>query len=217
MTARTTPRAAIAAAVLAGAIAGLFVVPEWSALIADALTGPQPKGWWLLSRASGFVAYGALCLSMWMGLTITNRWARAWPGGPMAIDVHRHASLLALGLSLVHALVLLGDRYVDFTLAAILLPFAAPTDKWLAIAAGQLALYTLAVVVGSFYVRRAIGTRLWRAIHFATFALFALATAHGVASGTDAAAPIYWTGAATVLFLTLHRLLRAVWAQPKPA
>ena len=215
MTAQAT-RFATGAAVLVGAVVGFAVIPVWSSVIADALGGPQPQGWWLLSRASGFVAYGALCLSMWMGLTITNRWARVWPGGPTAIDLHRHASLLALAFVLVHALVLLGDRYVDFTLAAILLPFSAPTEKWLAIAAGQVALYTLALIVGSFYVRRAIGTRLWRAIHFATFALFALATVHGIVSGTDSASAIYWTGASTVLFLTVHRMIRVLWPKPKP-
>lgn len=216
MTARAT-RLATGAAVVVGALVGLAVIPAWAPVIAAALGGAQPQGWWLLSRATGFVAYGALCLSMWLGLTITNRWARVWPGGPTAIDLHRHASLLALAFALVHALVLLGDRYVAFTLAAILLPFSAPTAKWLAIGAGQVALYTLAIIVGSFYVRRAIGTRLWRAIHFATFALFALATGHGLASGTDSVNAIYWTGASTVLFLTVHRTIRVLWPEPKPA
>ena len=211
MTPRSTPVIATGAAVLAGATVGLAVTPTWASLVAAALAGPQPKAWWLLSRATGFVAYAALCLSMWLGLTISNRWARLWPGGPMAVDVHRHTSLLALGFALVHALVLLGDRYVELTLAAIVLPFAAPLEHWLAVAAGQLALYTLALVVGSFYVRRAIGARAWRVIHFATFALFALATVHGIVSGTDSAAPLYWTAASTVLFLTIHRLVRVLW------
>ena len=217
MRTRSTPLWAGAGAVLCGAMVGLAVVPAWASLVAEALAGPRPKAWWLLSRATGLVAYAALCLAMWMGLAISNRWARVWPGGPMAVDVHRHASLLALGFALAHALALLGDRYVDFTLAAILLPFAAPTGLWLAIAAGQLALYTLALVVGSFYARRAIGARLWRAVHFATFALFALATVHGIASGTDSAAPLYWTGASTVLFLTVHRVIRGLWPDAKPA
>jgi predicted ferric reductase len=201
---------AIAAAVLVGASIGLLFVPAWTPLLADVLGGPQPKGWWLLSRATGFTAYGALWLSMAMGLLITNRWSRIWPGGPMAVDVHRHSSVLALVLALVHAMVLLGDRYVSFTVGALLLPFASPTPNWLAIGAGQLTLYLLAVTVGSFYVRRSIGVRLWRAIHFGVFVVFTMATVHGVTSGRDSAAPVYWTAAGTILFLTVHRLLRAL-------
>ncbi|HEX9104176.1 MAG TPA: hypothetical protein VF997_18315, partial [Polyangia bacterium] len=211
------PAAALVAGVLVGAAAGLACVGDWSAALAGALDGPQPRGWWLLSRASGLVAYVALWLTMVMGLLVSNRWARAWPGARLAVDVHRDASLVALGLARVHALVLLGDRWARFTLGGILLPFAAPVDGWVAIALGQLALYLAVAIVASFFVRRAIGARLWRALHFATFALFALATAHGLAAGSDAgpiASAMYLVAAATVLFLALHRALLAAFAPP---
>jgi DMSO/TMAO reductase YedYZ heme-binding membrane subunit len=120
--------------------------------------------------------------------------------------------LVALALAFVHALVLLGDRYVSFTVGGVLLPFAAPTPNWLAIGVGQLTLVLLAIVVGSFYVRRAIGARVWRAIHFAVFAVFVMATVHGATSGSDSGALVYWTAAGTLLFLTIHRLLRALAA-----
>ena len=209
MSDRSTTVAVLAAAIV-GATVGLLFVAAWTPAMADVFSGAQPKGWWLLSRATGFTAYAALWLSMVMGLLITNRWSRIWPGGPMAVDVHRHASLLALFLALVHALALLGDRYVSFTVGSVLLPFAAPTEHWLAIGIGQLTLYLLALVVGSFYVRRAIGARLWRAIHLAVFVVFILATVHGVTSGSDSAEAVYWTAAGTILFLTIHRLLRAL-------
>jgi sulfoxide reductase heme-binding subunit YedZ len=135
----------------------------------------------------------------------------------MAIDVHRQASLLALGLALLHSFVLLGDRYVRFTVGSVLLPFASPTEHWIAIGIGQLALYLLAVVMGSFYVRRAIGTRLWRAIHFASFAVFAMATLHGVQSGNDDATALSWLGGGTVSLLTIHRLIRVALRVAKPA
>ena len=208
---------AVAAAVVAGAVAGLACVGEWSAALAAVLRGPTPTGFWLLSRASGLGAYVALWLSMIAGLAVTNRWARAWPGARRAIDLHRDTSLVALGLALVHALVLVGDRWARFTLAGVLLPFAAPVDEWAAVAIGQLALYALAAIVASFWLRRAIGARLWRAIHYATFALFAAATAHGLAAGSDRAAGLYWAAAATVLFLAIHRALRGAFASPAAA
>ena len=209
----STGKFAVGVAIVAGAVMGAWCVLAWAPLAADALTGTQPKGWWLLSRASGLAAYGALWLSMALGLTISNRLSRVWPGGPMAVDVHRHASLLSLALTLVHAVVLLGDRYIDFSLAAILLPFSAPTEKWLAIAAGQLAFYLLALVIASFYVRNVIGPHLWRGIHFSSFALFALATVHGLAAGSDSwAAGMYWVAVGTIVFLAVQRVLRRAFA-----
>jgi predicted ferric reductase len=202
---------AIAAAVVAGAVAGLACVGDWSVALAATLRGPTPTGFWLLSRASGVAAYVALWLSMIAGLAVTNRWTRAWPGARRAIDVHRDTALVALGLALLHALVLVGDRWAGFTLAGVLLPFDAPVDDWAAVAVGQLALYILAAIVVSFWLRRAVGVRLWRAIHYATFALFAAATVHGVAAGSDRAAGLYWTAAATVLFLATHRALRSAF------
>jgi hypothetical protein len=63
-----------------------------------------------------------------------------------------------------------------------------------------------------FYIRRATGARVWRAIHFAVFAVFVMATVHGATSGSDSGALVYWTAAGTILFLTIHRLLRALAA-----
>jgi hypothetical protein len=60
-----------------------------------------------------------------LGLSITNRLARLWPGGPAAADLHEHASLLGLAFGLLHALVLLGDAYIGYTLPQLLIPFAS--------------------------------------------------------------------------------------------
>jgi hypothetical protein len=56
----------------------------------------------------------------------------------------------------------------------------------------------LPFTVGSFYVRRSIGVRLWRCIHFGVFAVFAVATVHGVTSKSDSGASVYWTAAGTI-------------------
>ena len=48
----------------------------------------------------------------------------------------------------------------------------------------------MAIVVGSFYVRRQIGQRAWRTLHYVTFLAFLGATAHGVMAGTDSGTPV---------------------------
>jgi predicted ferric reductase len=159
------------------------------------------------------VAFVLVWLATVLGLLITNRWARLWPGGPAAFDLHQHTSLLGIGFGLFHALILLGDRYSNYSLAALLVPLAARGYRPLWVGLGQVGLYLLLVVGLSFYVRRAIGRAAWRAIHFASFAAFALALAHGLLSGTDATNPwvqrLYWAAAGSVLFLTSYRALVA--------
>ena len=80
------------------------------------------------------------------------------------------------------------DRTVPFSLAQILVPGLAPHAP-LAVAFGQVALYLALVVIGSFYVRRHIGQRTWRTLHYLTFLAFLGATAHGIGAGTDSGSP----------------------------
>jgi predicted ferric reductase len=150
---------------------------------------------------------------MVFGLLITNRLARVWPGGPTAFELHQHASLLGLALAVFHALILLGDRYIQATPAQLLIPFAYTGYAPLWVGLGQLALYGLALVGLTFYVKDLIGRRAWRAIHFLSFAVFALALAHGIGSGSDSGAllarALYWASGGSVLFLMVYRVLTA--------
>lgn len=204
---------------LAGALAGIIILAGIAivlmgqsgglAALVAALTGAHSA--WYLSRASAFVAYLLLWWSMASGLSITNRMARVWPGGPAAADLHEHASLLGLAFVMVHALALLGDSYIGYTLPQILIPFASTGYQILWVALGQIGLYMMALVTFTFYVRRWIGARAWRLIHFLSFAVFVMALVHGVVSGTDTgslwAIVMYVGTAASVAALTIYRIV----------
>ena len=200
-------------ATAAGALAAVAVLPAWLPSLSQSLLGAEPKAYWYLARASAFVAYILLWLSMLLGLAMTNKLARLWPGGPIAFDLHQHTNLLGLAFALFHALVLLGDQYINYTLAQVLTPFASTGYKPLAVGLGQIGLYALAVVGFSFYVRGLIGRRMWRVIHFLSFAVFVAALLHGITSGTDSgtalARVIYWGSGASLLFMTIYRMLSA--------
>lgn len=203
----------IMGAAVAGALAATIVLPAWLPGLSASLAATEPKAYWYLSRASGFVAYGLLWLSLVLGVAITSRLAPIWPGGPAALDLHQHASMLGLAFALFHALILLGDPYIGYTPAQILVPFASAGYEPLWVGMGQLGVYLMAIVGLSFYVRRLIGRRLWRAVHFASYAVFALALLHGVLSGTDSATPwasaLYWGSGGSILLLSTYRALRA--------
>lgn len=198
-------------AAIIGAFAAVVVLPRWLPGLSGSLLGAEPKAYWYLARSSALVAFGLLWLSMALGLTITSKVARIWPGGPTIFDTHQFTSLLALVFGLFHALILLGDTYINYTLAQVLVPFRSRAFQPLWVGLGQIALYLLAVVGFSFYARPWIGRRAWRIIHFLSFAVFLLALAHGIGSGTDTRVfwirAMYWLSGGSLLFLTIYRVL----------
>ena len=50
---------------------------------------------------------------------------------------------------------------------------------------GIVAMWLAVLVHASFALRARIGPRVWRAVHYLAFVVFALATLHGVTAGTD--------------------------------
>jgi predicted ferric reductase len=200
-------------AVGAGVFAAVVALPTWLPGLSASLLDAEPKAYWYLSRSSALVAYGLLWLSMIFGLLMSSRTARAWPGGPAAFDLHQHASLLGLALALFHALILMGDRYIQADLRQVLVPFAYAGYEPLWVGLGQVGIYLMALIGLSFYIKGQIGRAAWRAIHFISFLMFGLALAHGIWSGSDSAQAwaqgLYWFTGGSVLFLTAYRALVA--------
>ena len=198
-------------AVVVGSIAGAVALPQWAPALSDSLLGAAPKAYWYLSRASAIVAFVLLWMSIVLGLTLTNRTARIWPGGPVVFDLHQHTSLLALIVAFFHGLILMGDRYIAFTLTTVLTPFASADYRPFWVGLGQIGFYLLGIVGLSFYARRWMGARLWRVVHYLSFGVFVLALIHGIVSGTDTSSvgvtAMYWIAAGSVVFMTLHRVL----------
>ncbi len=197
--------------VVMGAILTIVVLPGWLPGLAVSITGEAPKAFWYLSRGSAFVAFALLWFSMGLGLIISNKMARLWPGGPVAFDLHQYTSLLGLAFALFHALILMGDAYIAYTLPQILVPFASENYKPVWVALGQIGFYVWTIVALSFYVRARMGTRAWRLIHFFSFLMFVLAMLHGIFSGTDTAdiwaTRLYWYAGSSLIFLLLYRIL----------
>jgi predicted ferric reductase len=196
---------------LGGALVGVLVLPVWLPDLAGSLDGQSPKAFWYLSRASGLVAYVLLWLSVACGLLISGRLARLWPGGPTAVDLHQYSGLLGLGFALFHGLILLGDRYVGYAPVQVLVPFAGRDYRPLEVGLGQVGFYLGLLVAFSSYARRRIGYRAWRLLHYGGFAVYALATLHGLTAGTDARQPavfaLYGLTALATFFLLVFRVL----------
>jgi predicted ferric reductase len=198
-------------AMIVGLIAATLLLPVWLPNMAGSLAGESPKVYWYLSRATAFVSLSVLWVSMALGLGITNRMARLWPGAPAAFAIHEYVSLLGLAFALFHALILLGDHYINFTVAQIFMPFTTVDYRPLWVGIGQIGFYLWLIVTLSFYVRSKIGQKTWRAIHYLSFAMYMMGLLHGLFSGTDSTANwaqwYYWISGGSLLFLLVHRIV----------
>lgn len=139
---------------------------------------------WTVARASGFTAYGLLTLGVVVGLALSLHWQSArWPH-LINSEMHNHLNLLGLVFLVVHIGAVWLDPFTHFTALAMVVPFMS-TYRPLWLGLGIVALY-LGIAIGiSTWLRPRIGYRVWRQIPTLTLALYALATVHGIFTGSD--------------------------------
>jgi methionine sulfoxide reductase heme-binding subunit len=171
---------------------------------------------WVATRLIGFLSYFAIAGSVIYGLLLSTKILDAIAHRPVTFALHQDLAAIGLGLAGVHAVLLGLDSSVPFSLFEVLVPFAAPyRPAWVGL--GQLALYLVAIVYASFHLRRRIGQRAWRTLHYLTFLSFVGATVHGILSGTDTGAAWAWwsyvVASVAVVFLTVYRIVVAVVAR----
>ncbi len=180
---------------------------------------------WLIARAAGLVAFGLLTLSVWLGLAMSTRLL-----GPKRakslLGLHRTLAWTGLAMVGLHVVALLLDPTLHFSALSALVPFAAPWKPG-AVALGVVAGWLGLALAASFRMRKWIGQKGWRRLHYASFAAFALALGHALLVGTDLkglGGPVLaLLAAGPVLWLTFYRLLvprtapRAVAAAPSAA
>ncbi len=197
--------------VFVGTLTVVVALPFMLPGLVDSIVGPAPKVFWYLARVAGIISFILLWFSVVMGLLVTNKFARMWPGGPLAVDLHQFTALVGFAFALFHGIVLLGDQFINYTPLQLLVPFASVNYRPFWVGLGQMAFYLMIPVTFSFYIRKHIGYNLWRSVHFGSFIVYALITVHGLLSGTDTTNPymlgMYALTGAVVFFLTVYRSL----------
>jgi hypothetical protein len=143
------------------------------------------QAWWHLARSAGLVAWALICASVIWGLLLSTRVLGRRPGRPWLLAMHRYLSALALAFVGLHVAALLVDSYIQFRIVDVVVPMASSWRPG-ALAWGIVALYLVLAVEMTSLMGDRLPRRLWWSIHLASFAVFTLATVHGLQAGTDA-------------------------------
>jgi methionine sulfoxide reductase heme-binding subunit len=140
---------------------------------------------WYLTRGAGVVALLLLTASTLVGALTAGRWrSERWPRFAVA-TIHRNVTLLALVFIGIHVVTTIADGYAPIGIKDVFIPFVSQYRPiWLGL--GALALDVLLAIGIATALRKRIGYRAWRLLHWSAYAAWPLALAHGLGSGSDA-------------------------------
>jgi hypothetical protein len=192
-------------------VAGSLLGAAGATALAGILVGEQvmpddvTKLVWYAIRIAGVLAYLTLWLTTISGICVSGGIFPRW--GAILMPIHALADL-ALSLALLHAALLLGDRFAGFTPESLVVPFRSTYQPfWTGL--GILALYLGALVFWSVHIRPKVGYARWRVFHYAAFIVYVMALLHGLFTGTDSGAlamkAMYVATGASVVVLTVVR------------
>jgi methionine sulfoxide reductase heme-binding subunit len=168
-----------------------------------------PSAYWYLARGTGAVALVLLTASVVLGILGSVRWGSAprWPR--FAIDsLHRDVSLLVLAVLAVHIVTSVLDSFAPIRLIDAVVPFAsAYRPLWMGL--GALSFDLLIALAVTSVLRRRLGYRTWRAVHWLAYASWPVAVFHGLGTGSDT--KVWWMLALTAACVAA--VLVAVWVR----
>ncbi|HUY50253.1 MAG TPA: ferric reductase-like transmembrane domain-containing protein [Streptosporangiaceae bacterium] len=179
--------------------------------LAAAATGSQ--GLWLVSRASGLALLILFSAVVVLGVAASLGSAlRHWPRFVFN-EVHRTLALFSVAFLALHVLTAILDPFVSIGWAATVAPFAS-SYRTLAIGLGTLAVDLGGAVLLTSLVRRRLGFKAWRAVHWLAYVAWPVAFVHSLTAGNDLriwwVALIEWGSAAAVATAVLARILQRV-------
>ena len=102
----------------------------------------------------------------------------------MILSLHAYIFHLWYGMLAIHMLSLVADPTIFFGVKELIIPFRSDwREPWTGL--GTLAAIGGLVVGASTAVRRVLGYRAWKALHWLSMPVFVMALAHGLGAGTD--------------------------------
>lgn len=136
-----------------------------------------------LIRASGFLAYFLLTLSIMAG--VMQKLSSFQHQKSLLMEMHKFSGWTGTLTVVFHATLLLVDHYVPYQIWEILIPFTAKNEP-LYSALGTISFYFFFIVMATsdFFVKK-LGFKLWKKIHFLMIPAWVFMSLHGILIGTD--------------------------------
>lgn len=171
---------------------------------------------WYTTRGAGAVSLVLLSAVVVLGLLARVRFeTKAWPRF-LSAAVHGDLALMTLVFLLLHIVTAVVDPFTHLGLVAAIVPFGSYyRTVWLGL--GTIAFELLVAIVVTSLLRRYIGARVWRGIHWLAYASWPIAVIHGIGTGTDRTA--LWMlviDAVCVAAVAVALVWRMVAAPPDP-
>lgn len=146
---------------------------------------------WYVVRAAGLVAFISLYSSILFGLM--HRIPKLNKDPAFLFEMHKWLSINTIALALIHAIGLVFDSYVNFSLPDVFVPFIADFRSRPAVGVmglGIISFYLILIITVSSLLTRHVGYRLWRYIHFLNITVYILLLVHIFLLGTDLKIPL---------------------------
>ena len=178
----------------------------------------QSSNWyWYFGRATGLIALVLLTATIVLGVLGPLRISSAtWPRFAIR-TLHRDLALLSLLIIAIHVVTVVLDGYVHIPLSTAVLPIGSSyRPLWMAL--GAVSFDLLLAIVATSLLRRQFGDRIWRLVHWLTYASWPPAVAHGLGAGSDSTQ--VWALAITIgccALVALASVLRFRGAGPRRA
>lgn len=163
---------------------------------------------WQFIRFSGLLSYLFLCLGISLGIAYSMP---VWTAEQKLRIYKYHSSATISGAfcGLMHAMFLLIDTYMSFSLIELLIPFTAPVKPVL-FGLGTISLYGVLLIIFTTDVRSKLFRKLWMTIHMCAYPIYLTALAHGMLGGTDTKNP--WIFMMYVVSFVIVLLLMVIQA-----
>ena len=171
---------------------------------------------WYTTRAAGAVTLVLFTAVVVLGQVARLRVeSRSWPRF-MSADLHRNLSLLGLVFLALHIVTAVVDPFTSLGIAPVVAPFVSDYRRfWLGL--GTTAFLLMLALVITSLLRGRVGARAWKVIHWASYAAWPLAVAHGLGTGTDAFSTwLFGITIACVATVGIVTTWRVVAAPPDP-
>src|SRR3954449_1467126 len=137
---------------------------------------------WITSRAAGIAALLLSSAAVCVGLLFGGKLVK---GRPDLRHLHEALSLATIVALVVHAVSLLGDRFLSPSLADITIPFVGGYQRWWR-SPGIVAGWAMIALGLSYYARDRIGQQRSKRLHRFTALAWIAGIVHSLGEGTDA-------------------------------